>query len=66
MSAHEPQDQHLDAPVPPAPVPPAPRTAVPSVRALLASCAAARTLCTPPADDDLTPDRPPSRPADAA
>ncbi|HEY5834753.1 hypothetical protein [Streptomyces sp.] len=37
---HDAQDHHLDAPVPP--------TSVPSVRDLLASCAAARTVCTPP------------------
>ncbi|SEO17265.1 hypothetical protein SAMN05216267_10194 [Actinacidiphila rubida] len=58
MSAHEPQDQHHDAPVPPVrPVtaPGASRDATPSVRDLLASCAAARTVSTPPADGPAEP-----------
>lgn len=53
MSAHDPQDQHHDAPVPPVRPAAAPRDradATPSVRDLLASCAAARTVSTPPAD----------------
>jgi hypothetical protein len=50
MSAHDPQDQHHDAPVRPAgPTQSAPGAA-PSVRDVLASCAAARTVSTPPAD----------------
>jgi hypothetical protein len=50
MSAHDPQDQHLDATVP-AGVPAS--DGAPSVRDLLASCAAARTVSTPP--DDARP-----------
>jgi len=56
MSAHDPQDQQHDAPVPPVPpvqpdsAPGAPGDATPSVRDLLASCEAARTVSTPPAD----------------
>jgi hypothetical protein len=76
MSAHDPQDQHHDAPVPPvrsqaaAGTPGAPRDATPSVRDLLAACAAARTVSTPPADppaaDGSPAARPPSRGRDAA
>lgn len=57
-SAQDPRDQHVDAPVPPAtntaPATPAVPTepAVPSVRQLLAACAAARTVSTPPDDRD--------------
>lgn len=43
MSAHSPRDPQLTAPVPPA--------ATPSVRDLLAACAAARALSTPPPDE---------------
>jgi hypothetical protein len=50
MSAHDPQDQHHDAPVPPAVT--AGADAAPSVRDLLAACAAARTVSTPPRPDD--------------
>ncbi|MCL2554542.1 MAG: hypothetical protein FWE15_08465 [Actinomycetia bacterium] len=63
MSAHDPQDQHHDAPVPPAgPAADAPGArgdATPSVRDVLASCAAARTVSTPP--DDTAPAAGPAR-----
>ena len=68
MSAHEPQDQHPDAPGRPVFAP----CGVPSVRDLLASCAAARTVSTPPADERLAaeaqsaPEPSAARPADAA
>ncbi|MBY8881820.1 hypothetical protein [Actinacidiphila acidipaludis] len=67
MSAHDPQDQHHDAPVPPGRPqvsPGAPGDATPSVRDLLASCEAARTVSTPPADTPAP--RPASRGQDAA
>ncbi|WP_328915559.1 MULTISPECIES: hypothetical protein [unclassified Streptomyces] len=58
MSAQNPQDQHLDASAAPA--------ATPSVRDLLASCAAARTVSTPPRDTPAAPriagPRPAARP----
>jgi hypothetical protein len=55
MSAHDPQDPHHDVPVPlaeaaPETKPAAAREAEPSVQELLAACAAARTVSTPPAD----------------
>ena len=78
MTAHDPQDQHLDAPAGPASAEPGPASEPcgdPSVRALLASCAAARTVSTPPAPPrpgGATPaapaaaEPPATRPADAA
>ena len=52
MSAQNPQDQHLDASVPSAAAPgsTAPPAPAPSVRDLLAACAAARAVSTPPDD----------------
>ena len=62
MSAHEPQDPHIDAP---AGVLSAP-CGVPTVRDVLAACAAAHTVSTPPPRPAVAPEPTPERPADAA
>lgn len=61
MSAQEPQDQQLDASVRPASGT-GPAAPTPSVRDLLAACAAARTVSTPP-DDPAPVERPHEEPA---
>ena len=74
MAAHDPHDQHLDASAGPASAEPGPAPALsraPSVRDLLASCAAARTVSTPPdpprpGAEPTAAEAPAARPADAA
>jgi hypothetical protein len=57
MSAQPPHDQHPDASARPAPTP--------SVQEVLAACAAARTLSTPPTDPPSPATRTPQVPAAA-